>query len=939
MIRLLFVDDDPGDTASIEYYARDHATRLGLSVRVFGPREAKAFGEGCMVERLVKAFQSKGGTGLSLSAVDVIISDFTMAPMNADGLIELLGRHFQEKAPPVVVMGAHPEAFLDDGVHLLDLGLKGYISARKNDNPRFWQEIQLTSYRVFNDRQRGRWTRALSKIASHIHNHNCPSDEDFIQGFVNKLGRELPGLRLFVRLADRNDSTLRLAGWYGISRRQIRSLQLENFPMEKFAVLKGALTREKPLRFNDLATLEDETSANTLKLLGIGRGMVFRLKGNSRTALGIMTFLRGPSDPPFTDVELGFAQTVVDLLSLTQRIADERTRQVEVMHLWDKLANAPNEEEIYARLTEHLHKHVNGQDVKSLRHGFKATFKVRRPGSNKLSTEGREEWHYGALRPRSIEHDLEAEETSRTSVSVKVFRTRCAELISDVRKEGLYKASNAAMRSELCVPVMPAKVSDTVYGVVNLEAAIINYYRPEDLEYVTKLCRIAGLHVQKCKTELFLNKMLEVLSQPGGKAERAEKRLEHRTVVTQSFKLLKELTGYSVLMFVERDRPRDGRWQLVEVDGVLEDRRAEFREEIESRLNGPSDSKKPLLLKAVLDNPGEKEQLHYFSSLTEDPHLNPALYVAEGDTRSQAVMVLRKGAEIMAAVSLDFPTKDPLTQHQQSLVEHLARLLGILIGSRSLADAMQRLTYQQFAVNVGHKGKDLLRMMQNVLHGLRSILLSDGSGVECPRGLSDDTKTYIATSMDTLEKVAAGYLQLQETVRTLARRRHMAVRIDGERIVRCWVDNVEKLADKAKAARATVSSDLQVDGSIEFDFEELSLIFEMLLRNAIEACGDDGGGRVWTEVNESGTGIIIGIRDTGPGFPDNFSISERAGASGKREGAGLGLAYVQDIMSHFGGELRLPKGRGDRPTCVQLVFPVENGPQSSKSDEYPFCSI
>ena len=93
-----------------------------------------------------------------------------------------------------------------------------------------------------------------------------------------------------------------------------------------------------------------------------------------------------------------------------------------------------------------------------------------------------------------------------------------------------------------------------------------------------------------------------------------------------------------------------------------------------------------------------------------------------------------------------------------------------------------------------------------------------------------------------------------------------------------------------------------------------------LLRNAIEACGENNHIRV--AVGQTGEGAMVRIEDNGPGIPGEVLehifepfYSTKAGATG------LGLPYVRQIIHEHRGDIRIRSTPGVG-TSVQLTFPT-----------------
>ena len=77
-----------------------------------------------------------------------------------------------------------------------------------------------------------------------------------------------------------------------------------------------------------------------------------------------------------------------------------------------------------------------------------------------------------------------------------------------------------------------------------------------------------------------------------------------------------------------------------------------------------------------------------------------------------------------------------------------------------------------------------------------------------------------------------------------------------------------------------------------------------LLRNAIEAiaCGDTNERRVTLNAQNTETGILISIADTGPGFAKDVDLFEQFQTT-KKDGMGLGLSICRTIIESHRGKI------------------------------------
>lgn len=105
---------------------------------------------------------------------------------------------------------------------------------------------------------------------------------------------------------------------------------------------------------------------------------------------------------------------------------------------------------------------------------------------------------------------------------------------------------------------------------------------------------------------------------------------------------------------------------------------------------------------------------------------------------------------------------------------------------------------------------------------------------------------------------------------------------------------------------------------IELDRNQIEQVLVNVLKNALEAIGEDGAitlrlARELARVNGSGSRSrpVLTVRDTGPGIPgDVQALLFTPFFSTKRNGRGLGLTLVQEILSAHGFDFSLGTAEG-----------------------------
>lgn len=113
---------------------------------------------------------------------------------------------------------------------------------------------------------------------------------------------------------------------------------------------------------------------------------------------------------------------------------------------------------------------------------------------------------------------------------------------------------------------------------------------------------------------------------------------------------------------------------------------------------------------------------------------------------------------------------------------------------------------------------------------------------------------------------------------------------------------------------------------VNLDPDLIERIILNLLSNSIKFTGS--GGEIYVNINDNDNEIIIDVRDTGIGIPDEklIDIFERfaqvdKSLSRSNEGSGIGLSLVKSLVELQGGKVEI-KSKYGVGTDIKVIFPI-----------------
>ncbi|WP_176884847.1 hybrid sensor histidine kinase/response regulator transcription factor [Dyadobacter soli] len=223
------------------------------------------------------------------------------------------------------------------------------------------------------------------------------------------------------------------------------------------------------------------------------------------------------------------------------------------------------------------------------------------------------------------------------------------------------------------------------------------------------------------------------------------------------------------------------------------------------------------------------------------------------------------------------------------------------------------------------------RFFSNITHEFRTpltlILGPAGQMLEEPRQEKDNKRLSL------IERNGRQLLGLINQLLDLSKLEAGTTQVDA-----AWgdlADFVEMLTGTFQMAAEAKNIELAFQNSLEsryywFDHEKLERILTNLLSNAVKFANENG--RIQVALNITGEeGIEITVSNTGPRIPgaqlsrifDRFYQADQQ--AGYREGTGIGLAIVKELVDLQGGNVSVESGADGFDTVFTVAMPYRRG--------------
>lgn len=302
---------------------------------------------------------------------------------------------------------------------------------------------------------------------------------------------------------------------------------------------------------------------------------------------------------------------------------------------------------------------------------------------------------------------------------------------------------------------------------------------------------------------------------------------------------------------------------------------------------------------------------------------------AEGGNARIGEVSLAELADAPPGIPRRFRTQRPATEHEQE-AEYICTAVGVvddgkrmgtLLTIRDVTEeelARRRLVHAEKTTLVGQTLAGVAHELNNPLAAL--VGYADLLG----------TIDIAGPAKRPVEQMREQAMRATRIVRNLL---NFARKKNPQRALTRLGDLVEGtlelFAYEARMAGVTVHRDMPTDlPPVLADKHSLQQILVNLVQNGLHAlAGWDGPREIHIDAHASGGEVLLRVRDTGPGVPDELRgriFRPFFTTKGSNKGTGLGLALSTTIAREHGGELLLEPDSGEG-ACFVLRLPVHDG--------------
>jgi len=288
------------------------------------------------------------------------------------------------------------------------------------------------------------------------------------------------------------------------------------------------------------------------------------------------------------------------------------------------------------------------------------------------------------------------------------------------------------------------------------------------------------------------------------------------------------------------------------------------------------------------------------------PKIVRILITAYSDIEA-AVDAINKG-DVYRYIRKDLPMHDIELIIKQA-IEYYQMKEDLEAATQCLIKSEKLITIAEMSAGIGHEISNTITGINLGIDGLAQELQTKGISDPDIDRLLTKTKEYAKRSTDIVRRLSdfakPGHVEKVDIYKVVDASIEMAK--DGFKRLLINIEVIKKMDEGIPA--------------IEGNYVHFEEIFLNLIRNACQAMEGMEGKIIIKGRSENGS-IFIDVQDSGPGIPkDNLKRVFGAFYTTKKEGMGMGLYIIDNIVKTFGGRLELESELGQGSTFT-VVLPT-----------------
>jgi signal transduction histidine kinase len=221
------------------------------------------------------------------------------------------------------------------------------------------------------------------------------------------------------------------------------------------------------------------------------------------------------------------------------------------------------------------------------------------------------------------------------------------------------------------------------------------------------------------------------------------------------------------------------------------------------------------------------------------------------------------------------------------------------------------------------------QMTSAVVHDLKNplTLVKGYADLAHAKALRGGDAAMIARELDTVRSESDRLRRMIEEILDFARGGSPKLALETVPARRFLDEALAPLAADLHERRIATDISLDLDSTlaVSLDRDRMKRVLENLITNAREALANWGKEkrialRAWSE----GGTLALRVADSGPGIPEEVAahLFEPFATTGKKQGTGLGLLTVRNLVKAHGGEIRVETKAPEGGAAFTIVLPL-----------------